>query len=170
MNKNLLAALIIAVTCVLFFMFGMPQYREWSGARASRDSRTVLLADTKATQENLASLLAEYQGRGNAVDAILIALPPKKRYDYLTSSFQAAAEASGVVLSSFAIASGEKKAEYEVIPISVDVSGSYGGFLDFLGQLEHSLRLYDITRISVSSGGSTRELKILLNLTAYSLL
>ena len=51
MNKNLLAALIIAVVTVLWFVFGMPRYQEFSAARTTLKARNALIQDLKTAAE-----------------------------------------------------------------------------------------------------------------------
>lgn len=172
MNKSFLGALIIAVTAILFFAFFMPAYDELSGASTALADRRQLLADAQSAQENVANLTRQYATNADAINRILLALPKQKQYDYLTSSIQAAAATSGVQLLTLTIAQPQKTvSEYQTIQVTAQMTGTYPAFVNFLAALEHSLRLYDIAKISLAAGehGSGGGLAITLQFNAYSL-
>ncbi|MEK7616161.1 MAG: type 4a pilus biogenesis protein PilO [Patescibacteria group bacterium] len=174
MNKRLITAILFAIEGVLFFAFGLPQYRELRGAWASREARETLLQDTKIAQRSVVDLGNQYTANESTIARVLLALPKQKQYDYLTESFQAAARDHGMELSSLGIGEAQKgKGDYQVIPLKAELSGNYPSFLAFLDTLERSLRLYDITKIDITeqevSGGFSNRLTIMIQGNAYSL-
>jgi len=174
MNKNLLAALIIAVVTVLWFVLGMPRYQEFSAARTTLKARNALIQDLKTAQENLLRLQREYNEYQALISKTIIAVPQQKQLDYLTASFQTAAEASGVQLVSLTFDNVQKaKTDYVSIPLRMELHGTYGALRQFLSELEKSLRLYDITKMEIAgaegTAGGSNLLTITLQLTAYSL-
>ncbi len=171
MNKNLLAAILVSAEALLFFLLVLPQFNDWTAARAALDQRTRLLADAQAAQANITKLGRDYTAQQASIDKILLALPKKQRIDYLTSSIQAAAQQSGLELKSINFGATIKgKGEYQAVQIHLELSGRYPALLLLLGNLEQSLRLYDVARVQVSElSGSSGILTINLDLLAYSL-
>ncbi|MEK7583473.1 MAG: type 4a pilus biogenesis protein PilO [Patescibacteria group bacterium] len=171
MNKNLFATILISAELILFFLVVLPRFDDWSAAREAHTQRTALLADTEAAQKNIVKLNQDYVGQQASINKILLALPRKKQLDYLTSSLQAAAQQSGLELRSISFGdAAKKKGEYQVIEMHIELFGRYPALLTMLGNLEQSLRLYDVSRIQVSElSGSTGSLNITLDLVAYSL-
>ena len=174
MNKNLVTALLLGIEGVLFFAFIMPQYHTLSGARQSFRDREVLLQDTQTAQRNIVSLGEQYAKNESTIALVLLALPKQKQYDYLTEIFQSAAQSSGVQLSSLTIGTTEKgKEDYKAIPLKTEIKSSYIQLLSFLDTLEHSLRLYDISKVDITGagfdGGSNNNLTIVIQGDAYSL-
>lgn len=173
MSKSFIGALIIAVTAVLFFMYVMPGYDELQADRQALVDRTKLLADTEAAQANVQTLLKQYNSNQTSIGRILLALPKQRQYDYLTSSIQTAADAAGLQMTSIAMSDAQHtSAEYQTVPITLELSGTYPEFINFLKALEQSLRLFDITKIELSeggTGGSSSSISIHLQLQAYSL-
>jgi Tfp pilus assembly protein PilO len=173
MNKNLIAALLLGVAGLGFFAFLMPAYKTLQATRHSLDERKILLADMLSARENIRKLNDDYKSNEATIALVLLALPKQKQYDYLTESFQAAAQESGMDLASLSIAEAEKgTGDYQAIPIKAELSGSYPDFLSFLEALEHSLRLYDIIKVDITKSEDADragDLTILLQAQAYSL-
>lgn len=171
MNKNLLAAILMSAGALLLFLFVMPQYDTWSAAREALQQRTQLLTDARAAQAQITKLNQSYTAQQSSVTKILLALPKKQQIDYLTSSIQTAAQQSGLQMKSISFGDITKGAgDYQTIKVHVELIGRYPALLVLLGNLEQSLRLYDVNRIQASEvSGSTGALTINLDLTAYSL-
>ena len=173
MNKSLLASLVLAVSCVLWFVFGMPQYDEWKADRVILEERKQLLADAQASQQNLTRLVKEYSENEATIQRVLIALPNQRQYDYITSSIQTVVADSGLSLSKLNVAEGAKgTGGFQATQISIEMSGQYPQLLNFLDALEKSLRLYDITKISVatlSNGGNDGLVNVTIQMNTYSL-
>ena len=161
----------MSVEALLFFLLVLPQFNDWSSAREALDQRTQLLVDVKAAQAHIASLNQSYAAQKTSIDKILLALPKKQQVDYLTSSIQTAAQQSGMELKSISFGDVTKgKGEYQAIQIHIELVGRYPVLLSLLGNLEQSLRLYDVARIQASElSGSEGTLTISLDLIAYSL-
>ena len=171
MNKNLLAAIVLSGVAVLFFLFVMPRFDELSAARKTLANRTQLLADVQAAQTNLSTLNKEYAAQEASIQKILLALPARRQLDYVTSSLQNIAAQSGLQLKALTIDDTAKTtAEYQSFRIRVELTGTYVGLLQFLSNVEQSVRLYDVTKIDVAEqGGGGRVLSISLDLVTYSL-
>ena len=174
MNKSFLGAVIMGITAVLFFVFFMPSYNAYVHAREVRQERIKLLKEVTATQANILKLSAEYETNKDSIQRILLALPERRQVDYITSSLESAVTMAGMQLSAISIGQAQRaeNTNYQTIPVSVKLVGTYTQFLDFTGKLEKSLRLYDITKIDLASSGvdsTANTLSINFELQAYSL-
>ena len=172
MNKSFFAALMLGIEGVLFFVFVMPRYRELMGARDSLAERRVLLSDTRAAQQSVIDLSTEYDANAITIAQVLRALPQQRQYDYVTESIRAASVNSGMELSSFVVGEAQKgKGDFQAIPVKMELRGRYPELIIFLGSLERSLRLYDITKLDVAEAGSdgAGSLVVTIQATAYSL-
>lgn len=171
MNKHLLGAIFMGTAALLFFVFVMPKFSEFSAARATRAQRTRLLADSEKAQARVEELAEQYEANRASLQKIFAAFPKNRQLDYVTSSIHTAAQQSGLELKSLAIGNADKKkGEYETSQVRLELSGRYAGMLQFLGNLESSVRLYDIEKLDVAeaseSGGF---LTITLILNTYSI-
>lgn len=171
MNKNLLATILMSAEALLFFVLILPQYHAWTSAREALKQRTQLLTDAQAAQARITQLNREYTTQQESIKKILLAFPKKQQVDYLTSSIQNAVQQSGMELKLINFGNVVKgKGEYQATQIHIELLGSYPALLLLLGNLEQSLRLYDVARIQASEiSGSAGVLNITLDLTAYSL-
>lgn len=160
----------MSVAVVLFFAFFMPLYHEYAGARRVLGERQTLLADAKAAQVNVINLSRQYMQNETTISKVLLALPKQRQYDYITSSIQGVALTSGMQLTELTIGDAVKNAgDYQSFQVHIALSGRYPELIGFLDALEHSLRLYDISRMEISEGSTSGFLTISIQLTAYSL-
>ena len=173
MSKSFLGALIISIAVVLFFVFFMPAYDELQMVRRMLAERKTLITDNTAAQANVQTLLKQYVANQTSIGRILLALPKNRQYDYLTLSIQTAADEAGLQLDTLSLGDVQRSAaEYQTIPITMELSGTYLDFINFLKALEQSLRLYDIAKMELTEGtasGGNVLLAIKIQLNAYSL-
>ena len=173
MNKDMIAAGILAFSAFLFFVLVMPQYDRISLTRAALEEREFIYADRAVAIEKVKSLDRQLQERSGDIDKILIFLPEGKQIDQLLSSIDQVSQQSGIQLttlvSSDAVAGAEN---YSKLLVSLDLNGIYTNFINFLTNLESNLRLYDIAEINVSeatNGASAGTLNMTVRLNAYFL-
>ncbi len=173
MNKFFTITLVIAAGIFSFFLLVLPQFNEFSSARSVLAERELLLEDTQAAEANIGRLQQEYQQQEALIRNVLFALPDQERYDAITESLQAAAQASGMQIRSFGLGEAKKgKNKYGVIDIKLELNGTYSDLVTFLDALERSLRLYDVASIEVAQGGDASNsgiLNISLQVHSYSL-
>ncbi len=174
MNKSLIGALLIGVASLIFFVFVMPAYDVLGQVQDAHADRVQLLADAAQAQNNLIKLNKEFKDNQDEISKILVALPQGRQLDYITASIHIAAADSGMELSSLVVTDPTllEGNTYVTIPVSLELGGTYTQFKAFTEKLEKSLRLYDITKMDISStdgSGLANSLSITLQLVTYSL-
>ncbi len=174
MNKDLLASLIFGIGCFLFFVLVVPRYSVLGDYRSIIETRKALLSDRQTEKQNFSALASQYQSQKADIDKINTLLPANKQIDYIVSSTQTAAQQTGMQLNGLTVSGGN---EFSALPykktfIRAEVSGTYPSLLNFFGEIEKNLRLYDVMELNIgkdplSIGGNLLNFDIKLN--AYNL-
>lgn len=161
-SKNFVAAIILAVGVFCLVALIWPKYQYMQSVKSAFEQRSTFLADSQAALDNMHVIDGEYESNKAKYERMLVFMPSQKRSDYVTSSIQNAVTQSGLQMSSITVTEGASKkqgAEYQEIPVSLEITGRYTDILRFFGILEQSLRLYDIIQIDLkkaSTGGFGR--------------
>ncbi len=161
MNRLNLLDSIIIVTVVCFFLvllfgagFFWPKYQALSGLQKGIEERTVQLQHKEKYFSGLKDIQAELKKYETELSKIDSALPSNPSLPSLFSFIQKTSSQSGLVLkgiSPFAISAAEGAPKIKTIQFSLQVSGSYQSFKNFLSILEKSARIIEVENISFSS-------------------
>jgi len=151
MNKDILAPLIFAAGCFVFFLLDIPQYDKILDINAAINDSEALLADRTALREKTVELIGEYEKRKNEIEKLRIFLPEKKQFDQVIESIQSTATKNGVFLKEFSVSSDNRfTSGFTNSSIVLNLSAPVDAATNFMKELEKSLRLYDVSEISIS--------------------
>jgi Tfp pilus assembly protein PilO len=155
--SNIISILLIAASLGGFFMYVDPTYMEIKKAQAEKSEYTRALDNSKQLQRERDKFLEKYNAADPKDMASLLKLLPDnidnvrliididemaKDHKLPIGGFKAetSAENSKTI--------GASKSNYGTLTLSFSISASYNAFLAFMGDLEKSLRILDITSIS----------------------
>ncbi|MFA6376198.1 MAG: hypothetical protein WCX69_02230 [Candidatus Paceibacterota bacterium] len=173
MSRNYLEAfVIILVTIALGYFLVWPKNVELKDIRAQIDQKNAEIENRENYYANLEIALFDINQYGEIVKKIDTAFPVDPDAPSFMNFLQAAAMQSGLVLGN-ADYSGSAKVEVSApkkivgqssvqpdVPqsyslqnysVSVQLTGNYANFKDFLSRMEHSSRLAEVGTINVSS-------------------
>jgi Tfp pilus assembly protein PilO len=173
--RDLLAPFIFAIGCFLFFVLAIPQYDQILDIRAAYADREVLLTDRTALRQNVVSLVQQYESRKGELDRLTMILPAKDQLDSIIESIQTTASQNGIQLKTVAV--GFEKAttstgSNRTANIVMETNGTYDAMLNYVKELEKSIRIFDITEISISKNlqaTSSNQFNISIKANVYSM-
>ena len=192
--KNFLAVIFIVASLGLFFYSIDPTYREIKTLRVQEAEFSEALENTERVQDLRSELQAKYNSFSqDDHDRLEKLLPDVVDTVRLIIEINAVAVRYGIELKDVKVSSGEgggtapsagastagqkspaigtKAAKpYEGVPISFAVSGSYEDFLGFLSALERSLRIIDITDLSIVPKEKSQDYEYTIGIRTYRLL
>lgn len=168
MSKSFIATLLLGIAALLVFVLVLPAYDELDAAKRAVREREQLLADTKAAQSNFARQSESYRANETSLARALKAVPRRGDLDYVTSSMHEATQSTGTRLTQLTVGTshGDETNAYQRVDIQVQVEGRYQELVEFLRALENSIRIYDVSSVSLTSD-SSGVLKAHFTITAY---
>ncbi|MEI7513530.1 MAG: type 4a pilus biogenesis protein PilO [bacterium] len=168
--KSITPILFVIISVVLFFTVTDPVYKrvkdlqvKYAQYQDVLDKSTELLKQRKALQDKYDSFSKEDLDKLNkllpdTVDNVRLIIDMDgiaKRYGLVIKNVRldtSTPNASGKKDSISTITAGEAK--YGTIPMGFSVTADYNTFLTFLEDLESSLRIVDVTNISLTPGAN----------------
>ena len=157
--KNRTAIMLIAGTFLIAMIWLLAFYGPEGRKLTSVQNQTQQARTQQGQLELQLARLKVYSKDSGALDALsqrlTAAVPPTEDiYDYVTS-LSDAATASGVKITSVDPGSPEPSGSIAVIPVSVQIAGTYDHSLSFIQALYALPRLTIITGLELNGGGST---------------
>lgn len=155
-DRNILAALVVALGIFGIFAFVLPEYHNITAARELLQAREERLTERQALVKKVAELDEQYRKNVSSIGKLDTLLPTKKQQDEMVSSLHTISTQTGVTLIELAVADSSSQAEasYKSSLITLRAFSRYEQFLSFLQLLEQSLRLYEVQSISVSEASA----------------
>ncbi len=168
--KSLTPIIFIGVSVALFFIFTDPAYKEVKTLREKNaqyqdvlDKSDELLRQRKTLQDKYnsfseADVLKLKKLLPDTVDNVRLIIDIDeiaKRYGLTIKNVrldESKASKGGAKDATATITAGESR--FGVIPMGFSVSADYNTFLSFLEDLEGSLRIVDVTNISLKPGAN----------------
>ncbi len=163
--KNIFSIIIIALSLGLGFFYAKPEYDKISVLREQKSAYEDALSKAKQLRTLRDSLIADYSSISDAdktklAHIIPVALDPVK----LTSDMNVVASNHSLFLHDVKVSDANTSADssrtdvlatneskpYSVTSISFVTSGQYPNFVAFLRDLESSVQLIDIKKLSIS--------------------
>jgi len=154
MNRPIIIAVCLFLTLVLGTFLIWPEYQEFGVQKSKiwqKEGELQNLKEHLLELEALSRELERYQVELSKIDS---ALPAEFFLPSLLNYIQKTASENGLILKSFGpVSSTPFKAREKIkeFHLSLELSGSYSAFKNFLSDLEKSARLIEVENISFSS-------------------
>jgi len=172
-TRNFLGAFVVAVALFAVFPFVLGKYQQVGEFRVALAEREQLVVDRQAALDNVTKELDKYRTRlmGDSADKFAAIVPSDRSTAELISSFDAIAQESGITLGQVSFSEERQRpgATTSAVGISLQATGSYVAFLNFLSAVEESVRLMDIQSLQVGGGQDSQVLQFDVTLRAYFL-
>ena len=156
-NPILLSVINFAIIAILAFYFLIPKYQDLSYSNMQAELRVDRLKNLQEHFSELSSLDQELSAYQAEMAKVQSALPEDPSLASVFYFFQESAKQNGLLLTSISFSStkreqaNKEKTEIKEDIFSVEVTGSYTAFKNFLSTVERSARLIEIESISFSS-------------------
>ncbi len=161
MNQRLVIILELLVAFGLFFWYVQPTYMVNIKTLQATIASQKVTSTTIGKYSQQEKLLEQKQKdiSSSNISRLSKMLPEKNNTAHFLLNINALALRSGFVISKFNIESsaggaqngamGAKQKSYETFVLGISGKGNYGSFRQFLDGLERSLRLVDVTSLSI---------------------
>lgn len=179
MTRFILPILFLAMAVVLFLSQTQPNFSQTKVLKADKQSFEEALQYSRELQTLRDELLTQYNSISQEDLARLNELlPPQIDSGSLIVILEDRAKNRGLLLKKIDVSEKKLTADpfavigaalppFRVLGLSLSVSGSYGSFLEFLADLEKSLRIIDVEQI-VFSGGASEVIEFQLSAKTYA--
>lgn len=178
MFKAIISIIFLITAIVIFFAWSQPVFNEIKDFGAQKASFDEALSTSRQIQEARDVLLSQYntisQENLDRLNKIFPSQPGSIKYVIEIDNIL---RKNGMVLKSIdieekaggsqGVAFGVEKQPFEVLPISMKVTGSYKSFYSFLKDLDNNLRLTDINTLEFSSGGNSDQYDFNIGASIY---
>lgn len=162
MSRLVAAIVLLGATAAVVVFLIMSQWKKVGETRAAIQELESVHEELTQLATNRDALIAEYNTIAEADLAKLQRIAPAglKTTDVLTD-FEELARKNSLTLGQVEFV-GDKGStgggiavplrHYAIIPVNLNLRGSYENFRDFLMTLEHNLRIFDTDEINFASG------------------
>ncbi|OGN01404.1 MAG: hypothetical protein A3B91_03560 [Candidatus Yanofskybacteria bacterium RIFCSPHIGHO2_02_FULL_41_29] len=148
--KNLIAATLVAISGFLLWTQILPIYELTSSLKPKITERLEFLKTRIELTAKIESLKKERDNRHAEFQRLAIVVPETKSLPELISMLEKMFSQTGNILSGFTIGEVTNEKSLKNIFLDISSSGSYESVLNILNAIENSLRLFDITFLSIS--------------------
>lgn len=165
MFKGIISIVFLAAAIATFFMLTQPLYNEIKDLSVQRSSFEEALSNSKQIQETRDNLLSQYNKISQEnLDRLNKILPAQAGAMKFILDMESIAQKNGMILKNIDIKEkeggeisekvnfGDEIKSWEMVPLSLKLSGSYKSFYLFLKDIEKNLRLTDINAVTFSAG------------------
>ncbi len=163
LNKPITIIIIVIVTCMLVFLFVMPQYQQSNDLALALAEKEAQYNGQSQYYANIDRLDEGVQQRQEVLAKIDSALPSELALAPLMYFFQEKSTQSGSSLKSIVFLDGGPVAaattatgtktdkSIRTVTFSINLVGNYQALKNFLGALEKSSRIFEVSTIAFSS-------------------
>ncbi len=163
------ALVLFAATFFVFFSFVSPAFQAAEDLRGEEIGHENVIATQKEITDRVKHAIAEYQGEGDARDAVAAVLPltpdvaaalagisgiaGNNHLALQSVSLQAAANETNIPAGLHVASSTSLIRPIGVLNFQMKLAGSYGDFKSFLQNLETNMRIADVKTLTIEHEG-----------------
>lgn len=153
MSKKLLASILFSIALFLGFGLVLSKYDQVEALKLALAEREVISEARKKAFANVSNFEQETLRYQTDVSRMGIFLPEKQKNDEILSAIYSAGIESGIELGNVSLGTSQviEGKKITATPIAIEGFVSYQGLTRFLTSLESSLRVFDISELSVSN-------------------
>jgi len=164
---------IISISLLLLVILGgvfllKPQYEDLKGLKLELEMTTIDLEQKKAYYSKLNEIDEELEGHKADIAKIDSALPIDPSIPALFYFIQVTASENGLVLGNIKGGTITQGEQFQDIPLSVSLLGSYNALKNFLNAIYKNSRMIETTSISFSSPTKGGDFTFALELKTHS--
>lgn len=153
MNRIIIIAAGVVMALVLGFVLVWPQYQKLQALRVNIENKRGELHSKEAYFSQVKEISAQLQEYQDPLLKISNALPMDPSLASLANFLQTNSAQTGLILKEITlggtVAPSEQQGSLTETQITIQASGSYKAFKDFLSLIENSARLIEVQNISM---------------------
>lgn len=169
MGRTIFSLVFVFASGAIFFMYTKPTYDSVQSTRSEMTQYDEALQKAAELQQLKQTLLSRYNAfNPNDVDRLQKLLPDHVDNVRLILDLDNIAGRNGMALQNVVVSTptsgqtsqtavgslGSSKQKYDSVTLSFSTQGSYETFLQFLTDLESSLRIVDLVSLNLTTGSS----------------
>ncbi|MBU0546906.1 type 4a pilus biogenesis protein PilO [Patescibacteria group bacterium] len=167
MSRFLIITICLLLTLVIGFFAIYPKYQEITLLRNQIYNKSEEFKFREEYLKELSKASAELKNYDEQLKIIDATLPSEASLPLLFDFFQKAGSQSGMILKNISATKGSSPDNPKKVTISLEASGTYSSFKDFIVILENSARLINVNSVSFGKFNEEEQLIIFnFNLTA----
>lgn len=157
-NKPIAIIIVLIISLVLIFLFVIPKYQESVALQEKVVQKQKEYNREVVYREKISEALKNVKDRQDVLERINSALPADVSFAPLVYFAQEKASENGLVVGSMTfsplriasanVSSSSPDVEVKDIVFTLNLTGGYQGFKNFLRALENSARLFEINNLS----------------------
>jgi len=157
MKKTIAITVLIAGLIAIIFFLDWPAYKRMNFLNSEIKRHQQFLQEKQELNIKVEQLKQGYEAQQENIKKINYALPEGKDIPNLIVQFEALASENGLILEKLSFDTkhskkdSESKKAYEVLNVTLSLTGDYTGLKNFLGSLENNIRIMDIISIGFST-------------------
>lgn len=151
--KSLVGAILISIAVFIFWVVILPGYERRSYFLSAIESRSVDFESKNGLLQKIAELESEYQSKYAELKRMSLVIPAKKSIEEMITILDSIVSQSGVALQKMGLSAqegGGSNLPYNTVSIELNGFGTYDSVSNLLNTIEKSIRLIDVTEISLS--------------------
>jgi len=175
MNKNIISILVLMVAIIFIILeMAIPFYNQIGLTNLRLIEQKVALENNQKTLNSFNDLFKKYKLLGDDINKLNLVVPNKENSDEIIVNLEAMAKENGIFLDSVAFQSRASQSsasadlgKVNILQISLNASGSYEAFRNFVKALENNLRIMDIKLVKFGQQEQQGDFKINLGIDTY---
>ena len=179
--KNIISIIVIIISIASFALIVKPGYAEIKDIESKSNEYKEVLANAKKLTSIRDELLEKRDSVSQAdLNRLSKLIPDGADNVRLIINLQNIAERHHLTINTASAVKDEEDGaqqqkqtfdiqtkDYGIISLTFDINGDYLDFLDFLSEVEDSLRITDIKQLSIELGDNPREYQFTISLDTY---
>jgi Tfp pilus assembly protein PilO len=157
--KNLIAAILISLSCYLAWTQALPAYTVTSFLSSRLDEKNILLASRTETIQKIDKLKSEVNSRYSELQRLALVIPEQKGLAEIVTSLDSIYSGSGVNIPELKITDVKSIDTKGLIGIEVDNNATYSQLVSLLRAIEKSTRIIDINSVEISISAESKNVK-----------
>lgn len=149
--KNLIAAILIAISCYLAWTEIWPDYAVTSFLKERIEEKNVIVLTKAELVQKVEALRNEMGAKYSEFQRLALVLPEEVDLSEIITALESIATSSGVNLPEVELGSVKNKDGEKIGEVSFksNFRGTYQQLLTFFGYMERNIRLFDVSTFNI---------------------
>ena len=170
MNKTLYIGILLFAGLAVGIFLTWPQYQDFQQVSFDLQEQEQALENKTAYLEELAKVKADLVKFREPFSKVEAALPLDPQLPALYDFLQTTAAFSGMSVRNISVSvqDQEQALLMRTIPVTLELTGSYGALKELISRLETASRMALVQSLNISLGQETERFSVTLQLNVYS--
>lgn len=147
--KNLIAAILISVSCYLGWVEILPAYSKITFLNDNINGKKDLLVSRVKVIEQIGKLKKENLTKYNELQRLSLVVPEKRSFPEIITAIENIYSKNGFILEQLAPGDIKSIEQLQKIGLKAQAEGTYSQFIRFLNFFEKNIRIFDVSKIEI---------------------